>query len=162
MRHLLHREEDTVLSRVVSRNDDAFLRVWYKAMTGIYPVQVYLHHIGAVKSQQCPHCSIKELETFTHFACACPAFREARTAAHNQVRAVLADSLKNALPEDSDWNVFEETQLASTGVTLHQVPDEEVRLALDVPDLHVAEAGNVPLDRWQPDFNVPLDRWQPS
>jgi hypothetical protein len=36
VRHLLHREESTVLSRVVSRNDDAILRVWYKAMTGIY------------------------------------------------------------------------------------------------------------------------------
>ncbi len=50
------------------------------------------------------------------------------------MRAVLADSLNNALPED--WHVFEETPLASTGLNfkLHQVPDEEVRLALDVPD----------------------------
>jgi hypothetical protein len=39
VRHLLHREEGTVLSRVVSRDDDAVLRVWYKAMTGICPVQ---------------------------------------------------------------------------------------------------------------------------
>ncbi len=160
VRHLLHREEGTVLSRLVSRNDNAVLRVWYKAMTGIYPVQVYLHSIGAVKSQQCPHCSNKELEMFTHFtcacpafrACACPAFREARTAAHNQVRAVLADSLKNALPED--WNVFEETPLASTGLKLHQVQDEEVRLALDVSDLHVAAMANVQLDQWQQDFTL--------
>ncbi len=64
---------------------------------------------------------------------------------------MLADSIKNALP---DWNVFEETPLASTGLKLHQVPDEEVRLALDVPDLHVAEARNVQLDRWQPDFTL--------
>jgi ribonuclease HI len=152
VRHLLHREEGRVLSQIVHRNDDAVLRVWYKAMTGIYPVQVYLHRIGAVKSPQCPHCSNNELETFTHFACACPAFREARTAAHNQVRAVLADSLKNALAED--WIVLEETPLASTGLKLQQVPDEEVCRALDVPDLHVAEAGNVQLDRWQPDFTL--------
>ena len=97
VRHLLHREEGTVLSRVVSRNDDAVLRVWYKAMTGIYPVQVYLHRIGAVKSPHCPHCSNNESETLTHFACVCPTFREARTAAHNQLRAVLAASLKNFL-----------------------------------------------------------------
>ncbi len=45
VRHLLHREEGAVLSQVVSRTEDAVLRVWYKAMTGIYPVQleVYLH-----------------------------------------------------------------------------------------------------------------------
>jgi hypothetical protein len=32
VRHLLHRVEGAVLSRVVSRTDDAVLRVWYKAM----------------------------------------------------------------------------------------------------------------------------------
>ena len=150
VRHLLHREEGTVLSRVVSRNDDAVLRVWYKAMTGIYPVQVYLHRIGAVKSPHCPHCSNNELETLTHFACVCPTFREARTAAHNQLRAVLAASLKNFLSED--WSVFEETPLASTGLKLQQVPDDEVRLALDATESITPEAGNVRLDRWQPDF----------
>jgi hypothetical protein len=65
---------------------------------------------------------------------------------------VLADSLKNALPKD--WNVFEEMPLASTGLLLQPVSDEEVRLALDVPDLTVEEAGNVQLDRWQPDFTL--------
>jgi hypothetical protein len=92
VRHLLHREEDAVLSRVVSRTDDAVLRVWYKAMTGIYPVQVDLHRIGVAKSSQCAHCSNTAIETLAHFACVCPAFREARTAVHNQVRAVLAIS----------------------------------------------------------------------
>jgi hypothetical protein len=95
--HLLHREEGAVLSRVVSRTDDAVLRVWYKAMTRIYLVQVYLHRIGVAKSSQCPHCSYTAIETLAHFACVCPAFLEARTAAHNQVRAVLAISLKDAL-----------------------------------------------------------------
>jgi hypothetical protein len=51
------------------------------------------------------------MESLAHFdaifACVCLAFREARTAAHNQVRAVvLAISLKDALSED--WEVFEE------------------------------------------------------
>ncbi len=106
--HLLHLEEGAVLSKVVSCTDDAVLRVWYKAMTGIYRVQVYLHCIGVAKSSQCPHCSNTAIETLAHFACVCPAaFREARTAAHNQVRSVLAISLKDALSED--WEVFEET-----------------------------------------------------
>jgi hypothetical protein len=54
--------------------------------------------------------------------------------------------------------VFEETPLASTGLKLQQVPDEGVLLALDVPDLTVSEAGNVQLDRWQP--NVTLISWK--
>jgi hypothetical protein len=29
-----------------------------------------------------------------------------------------------------------------------------VRLALDVPDLHEADAGDIQLDRWQPDFTL--------
>jgi hypothetical protein len=63
---------------------------------------------------------------------------------------VLAASLKNFLSED--WSVFEETPLASTGLKLQQVPDDEVRLALDATESITPEAGNVQLDRWQPDF----------
>jgi hypothetical protein len=98
--HLLHREESRVLSRVISRNDDAVLRVGYKAITGVYPVQAYLHRIVAVKSPQSPHCSNYELETLTHFACVWhgPIFREARTAAYNQLREMLAASLKKEFP----------------------------------------------------------------
>ncbi len=125
MRHLLHREEGAVLSRVVSRTDDAVLRVWYKSMTDIYQVQVYLHRIGVAKSSQCPHCSNTATETLAHFECVCPAFREARTVAHNQVRAVLAISLKDALSED--WEVFEKTPLAATGLKLQQVSIETVQ-----------------------------------
>ncbi len=53
-----------------------------------------------------------------HFACVCPAFREARTAAHNQLRAVLAVSLKDAGSDalSEDWAAFEETPLAATGL----------------------------------------------
>ena len=150
VRHLLHREAGAVLSRVVSRTDDAVLRVWYKAMTGIYPVQVYLHRIGVAKSSQCPHCSNTAIETLAHFACVCPAFREARTAAHNQVRSVLAISLKDALSED--WEVFEETPLAATSLKLQQVPIEAVQQALQDSNDTEADLGNVDLSRWQPDF----------
>ncbi len=63
------------------------------------------------------------------FACVCPAFREARTAAHNQVRSVLAIILKDALSEDCE--VFEKTPLlAATGLKLQQVPIEAVQQAL--------------------------------
>ncbi len=74
----------------VSHSDDAILRVWTRVMTDTYPVQTYLHKIGAVQSPLCPHCSDNAIETLTHFACVCPKFREARTAAHNQLRAVVA------------------------------------------------------------------------
>jgi hypothetical protein len=52
------------------------------------------------------------------------------------------------------WNVFEETQQASTGLKLHQVTDEVILLALDGTDPTEADAGNIQLDRWQPDFTL--------
>ncbi len=141
MLHLLQREEGAVLSLVVSRRDDAVLWVWYKVMTGIYPVQVYLHRIVVTKSSQCPHYSNTAIETLTHFACVCPAFREARTAAHNQVRAVLAITLKDAVSKD--WEVFEETPLAATRLNMQQVLLEEVQQALQDSNNTEADLGNV-------------------
>ncbi len=44
------------------------------------------------------------------------------------MRAALAISLKDALSED--WEVFEETPLAATGLKLQQVPIEAVQQAL--------------------------------
>ncbi len=146
--------EGAVLSRVVSRNDDAVLRVLCKAMTGIYPVQVYIHCIGVAKSLQCPHCSNKANETLTHFACVCPAFLEAWTANHNLLRAVFVICLKDILSED--WDVFEETPLASTGLKLQQVLIEDVQLlhqALrDTDDNNEKDLENADLGRWQQDL----------
>ncbi len=102
-------EEGRVLARVVSRNDDAVLQVWTRGMTDTYrsyPVQTYLHRIGAVQLQQCPHCSVNASETLTHFACVCPEFREARTSAHNHLHKVVTARLKSSLPED--WHTLKE------------------------------------------------------
>jgi hypothetical protein len=52
-------------------------------------------------------CSNTVIKTLAHFACVYPAFLEARIAAHNQVRAVLAISSKDALSED--WEVLGNT-----------------------------------------------------
>jgi hypothetical protein len=115
VRHLFCREEGRVLARVVSRGDDAVLRVWTRGLTDTYPVQTYLHRIGSVQSPQCPHCSYNAIETLTHFAChvVCPKFREARTAAHKQIREVVAACLKSSLPED--WHMYEGKKPSSTG-----------------------------------------------
>jgi hypothetical protein len=66
------------------------------------------------------------------------------------VRAVLAISLKDALSDD--WEVFEETPLAATGLKLQQVPIEAVQQALQDSNDTEADLGNVDLSRWQPDF----------
>ena len=150
VRHLFRREEGRVLSRVVSYNDDAVLRVWIRVMTDTYPVQTYLHRIGAVKSPHCPHCSDNAIETLTHFACVCPKFREARTAAHNQLRAVVAAGLKSSLSED--WHTFEEKSLAATGLRLQRVQAAEVLLARGAKGAQEAEQDTVDISRWQPDF----------
>ena len=83
VRHLFRQEEGRVLFLVVSRNDEAVLRVWTRVVTATYPVQTYLHRIGAVKSPHCLHCSDNAIETLTHFACVCLEFREARKTAHD-------------------------------------------------------------------------------
>ncbi len=57
VRQLFCREEGRVLARVVSRRDDAILQVWTRVMTDTYPVQPYLHRIGAVQSALCPTSS---------------------------------------------------------------------------------------------------------
>lgn len=88
-------------------------------MTGVYPVQMYLHRIGKATTPYCPHCANDTVETLTHFACICPKFREARTAAHNQLRSNIAVNLKNSLPDD--WVLLEETPLTATGLQLQSV-----------------------------------------
>ena len=119
-------------------------------MTDTYPVQTYLHRIGAVKSPHCPHCSDNAIETLTPFACVCPKFREARTAAHNQLRAVVAASLQSSLSED--WHTFEEKSLAATGLRLQRVRAGEVLLARGESGAQDPAQDTVDISRWQPDF----------
>jgi len=87
-----------------------------KCMTGIYPVQTYLHRIGVAKSPTCPHCQEGVPESLTHFACVCPKFREARTSAHNQVRDEITSFFTSTL--GPLWKMFEETRMVKTGLIL--------------------------------------------
>ena len=119
-------------------------------ITDIYPVQTYLYRIGVVKSPHCLHCSDNAIETLTHFACVCPKFREARTAAHNQLRAVVVACLKSSLPED--WHTFEERSLAATGLRLEKVRAEEVLVARGEATAPATDGDAVDIGRWQPDF----------
>ena len=57
-------------------------------------------------------------ETLLHFACTCPQFREARTAAHNRVRHRLYSSLTTLLSKS--WTILEETPMSQTGL-LHDI-----------------------------------------
>jgi hypothetical protein len=167
VRQLFCREEGRVLAKVVSRSDDAILRVWTRVMTDTYPVQAYLYIIGAVQSPLCPHCSDNAMP-LTHFACVCPKFREARlarTAAHNQLHAVVAACLKCSLSED--WHMFEEKCLTATGLLLEKVRAEEhyihtgwsieifpwvvgIRGFVDTKHLHAAlEYLAIPASQWK-------------
>ena len=86
----------------------------------------------------------------THFACVCPKFREALTAAHNELRAVVAACLKSSLPED--WHTVEEKCLAATGLRLEKVRAEEVLIARGEATAHATDWDTVDIGRWQPDF----------
>ena len=100
----------------------------------------------------------------THFACVCPKFREARTAAHNQLRAVVAASLKSTLSED--WHTFEEKSLAATGLRLQRVRAEleEVSesLARGESEAQDTAQDTVDISRWQPDFVRSVPASQPK
>ena len=148
-RHLLRRPEGLIISRQMDHCVDAVWRVWIKAMTGIYPVQLYLHRICKAESPQCPYCGTAEPETLTHFACVCPHFREARTEAHNQLRKALASRLRRAL--SADWQLLEETPLAQSGLRLAPIAAPETQLVPDGLGPRLGER-TPDLGRWQPDF----------
>jgi hypothetical protein len=65
-------------------------------------------------------------ETFTHFTAVCPQFREARTAAHNQLREIVSNWLQNQLAESGGWRLFEEVRMAQMGLRLRPVSADVV------------------------------------
>ena len=113
---LFDRKEGNTVSKIIRRCTPSEYRVWLKCMTGTYPVQEYLKRIGKAQSPICLHCGEGAPESLTHFACVCPKFREARTAAHNQVRDVVTSFLNSTL--GSEWTMFEETRMSRTGLVL--------------------------------------------
>jgi len=118
VRQLLCCDEGRTIARTISRCKEAEYRIWLKAMSGRYPVQTYLYRVKLVTSPNCPFCPGTP-ETLLHFACTCPQFREARTAAHNRVRHRLYTSLTALLSKS--WTILEETPMSQTGLHLDLV-----------------------------------------
>ena len=94
-------------------------------MSGTYPTASYLFRIGKVKSSVCPYCTMGIVETLGHFACVCPRFREARTAAHNQAWSVISSFI--ASRAGKDWKFQWDTQMKWTGLVLSSDQLEEFR-----------------------------------
>ena len=136
------------IAHSVSRCSEAEYRTWVKVLSGTYPVQEYLHRIKKASSPTCPHCTTGNKETLTHFVSCCPRFHDARTLAHNKVRAMLSTSLSRYIP--SGWKLREETPMAATGLTLHPVPTACILAAGRTLPVDAGEV--MSLGRWQPDL----------
>ena len=147
VRQLVQQSAGATIARAVSRCREAEYRVWVKAMADQYPVQAYLHRINKTTSAECLFCPGTR-ETLTHFACVRPQFREARTAAHNQVRkrisSLLAKSLRGC------WDLHEETPMASTGLRLSRVSVTCMEASGRPLPLH--HDGTICIGRLQPDL----------
>ena len=147
VRQLLHQQEGATIARCVARCRPAEYRVWVKAMADRYPVQSYLHRCGLVQSPHCPYCQAQG-ETLAHFTTICPRFREARTAGHNQVRAKLTSLLAKCLTKQ--WQLFEETPMGSTGLTLQRVSAACMVAAERLPQGH--QGDSICVENLQPDM----------
>jgi hypothetical protein len=89
-------------------------------------------HLNRINRQilpWCPYCTEKARETYTHFTAVCPQFREARTAAHNQLREMVSDWLQKQLAELGGWRLFEEVRMAQMGLSLRLVTADVVTMA---------------------------------
>jgi len=54
------------------------------------------------------HCGVSSIQTLYYF-------REARTAAHNQLRKKVSDWLQKQIAEVGEWRLFEEVSIAQMG-----------------------------------------------
>ena len=150
VRDLLHNSSGATVSKVIHRCESSVYRVWLRCMMGIYPVQSYLKRIGRAQSPCCLYCADGTPETFTHFACVCPKFREARTLAHNQVRRVITSFLQRSV--GPAWRVVEETRMGQLGLRLRPVAISRIAQALNQNMDLVEQAYD--LGRWQPDWVI--------
>ena len=150
VREVMYRPESAIVARVIVKSSDSEVRCWMQAMTGTYPVASYLHKIGKAVSMLCQHCSSGANETLSHFLSVCPRFHDARTAAHNQIRARLSSSVKRHLP--STWKLYEEAAMLRTGLRMRPVSSVRVRETGRLISDADLEAGRMSLSRWQPDL----------
>ena len=154
-RDLICCAEGATVARVIDSNSISEIRCWMQTVTGTYPVTSYLHRIGKAESKQCPYCSTGQDETLSHFLSVCPRFHDARTAAHNQIRAQLSSSLRKAL--SSGWRCLEETPLSATGLQLRRVPTALVQQSGRTVRSADIDIGSMALGRWRPDFVLVSD-----
>jgi hypothetical protein len=97
-----------------------------------------------------PHLPPGVQETLSHFTCLYPQYREARIAAHNQVRHKLYTSLSKPLPKS--WVIHEEIPMHSTGLRLDLVPAScMITAGRSLPDDH---GDMISVGRQQPDMNL--------
>ena len=150
VRDIVHQPVSVIVARVVAKGSDSEVRCWMQAVTGTYPVASYLYRIGKIISKVCPYCSSGSNETLSHFLSVCPRFHDARTAAHNQIRARLSSSLRRHLPHG--WILHEEAPMLRTGLQMRPVSSMRVReTGRYVCDADL-EAGRMSIRLWQPDF----------
>lgn len=149
---VVKRAEAATVARLISSCTDSEIRCWMQATTGTYPVMAYLRRIDRVKSALCPFCSSGQDETLTHFLSVCPRFHDARTAAHNQIRAQLSASLRKHLP--ADWRLLEETPMVATHLKMCSVPTVLVQQSGRATRTRHQQADSMSLHRWQPDLVV--------
>jgi len=146
----LHREDSKIVRKVIRLCTESAIRCWIKAMCATYPIYTYLHRINREISPWCPFCAEKVRETFTHFTCVCPKFREARTAAHNQLRDKVSRLLQKQLADIGGWTLYEEVRIAEVGLRLRSVDADAV--ALTGRQLHLKPDGTCDVGRLQPDL----------
>jgi len=123
---VLHQDESRTVRRVIRLCSNSAIRCWIKATCATYPTHTYLNRINHQILPWCPYCTGQVKETFTHFTAVCPQFREARTAAHNQLREIVSNWLQNQLAESGGWRLFEEVRMAQMGLRLRPVSADVV------------------------------------
>ena len=125
----LHQDESRIVRKVIRLCIESAIRCWIKAACARYPTHSYLNRINSKISPLCPFCTLGMKESFTHFTAVCPQFREARTAAHNQLREKISGLLQMQLAELGGWKLFEEVRMAQVGLRLKLVAEDIIKLA---------------------------------
>ena len=148
-RSLLTSRQGAAIARSISKCSDSEIRCWMKAMSGTYPTATYLRRIGILQSSECPHCSMGAAETLGHFACVCPRFREARTAAHNRAWDTVSSFI--ASKAGGHWKFHWDTPMMFTGLASAPVLQEEPQRGSEPLGQSESQPELVRIDNLRPD-----------